>query len=267
MTSYNRCSATIRCLKNLEIAREDCFKMDIYLVDSNSSDNTVKKVRDNFPEVKIKLVSRNIFWSKAMNLAWVQSIEEKKGYNFFLWLNNDTYLFKDSLKIIFDDYKKVNSESIIVGTTENNKKLTYGGRVKLSSEIISPNGIPQKVKFMNGNCVLIPKNVMNNVGMLDKKFNHSLGDIDYGLRAIEVGISVYISSKIIGNCEKDNKPWYEDQSLSQRLKNLNSPKGVPFNEYFYFNKRHFGFMKALKFIMATFIALLFPSLYQLIKSK
>mgnify|MGYP001307768927 CR=1 FL=1 len=102
MTSYNRCSATIRCLKNLEIAREDCFKMDIYLVDSNSSDNTVKKVRDNFPEVKIKLVSRNIFWSKAMNLAWVQSIEEKKGYNFFLWLNNDTYLFKDSLKIIFD---------------------------------------------------------------------------------------------------------------------------------------------------------------------
>ena len=266
MTTFNRLTNTLNCLENLfKCSLPEKYCLNVLIADSNSSDITEKVIKQKYPDVDIFNVGDNVFWNQGMIKAWKRSIEIKP--DFFLWLNNDTYLFKNSLKIIFEDYNKVNSESIVVGTTSYNKKLTYGGRVKLSSEIISPNGMPQKVKFMNGNCVLIPKNVMNNVGILDKKFKHSLGDIDYGLRAIEVGINIYISSKIIGNCEKDNKPWYKHQSLSQRLKNLNSPKGVPFNEYLYFNKRHFGFIKALKFIMATFIALLSPSFYQLIKSK
>ena len=267
IASYNRCLCTIRSLKNLEKAKEDYFNIDIYLVDSNSTDNTVKKVRENFPSVKIKIVDSDIYWNKAMNFAWDQSFQENKAYDFFLWLNNDTYLYKNSLKIILDDYKKVSSESIIVGTTQYNKKLTYGGRKKLSSEIMSPNETPQEVKFINGNCVLIPKIVFENIGLLDDKFSHSLGDIDYGLRAIEEGITLYISSKIIGDCEKDNKPWFKDKRFKQRIINLNSPKGVPLNEYFYFNRRHFGNIKAVKFIIATFIALISPSFFQLIRSK
>lgn len=267
IASFNRCNSTLRCLNDLQKSKESNHLLDIFLVDSNSSDNTVKEVKALFPYVRIKLVSTDTYWNRAMLYAWHFSLLEKVKYHFFLWLNNDTFLNKNGLKSIMEDYCRVDLKSIIVGTTDFHGKITYGGRKKLSQRVLAPNGKPQKVKYINGNCVLIPKSAVEIIGVLDEKYSHSLGDLDYGLRAIESGFSLYSSSKIIGICENNNTTWYRNKRIKQRWKILNSPKGVPLNEYFYFNHRHFGILNALKFIIATFIALLVPSFYQLIKSK
>lgn len=267
IASFNRCNSTLRCLKDLQKSKESNYFLDIFLVDSNSSDNTVKEVKAFFPYVKIKLVSKDTYWNKAMLLGWHYSLTEKNKYDFFLWLNNDTFLKKKSLNTIIKDYYRVDSKSIIVGTTDYHGKITYGGRKKISKALLAPNGHPQNVKYINGNCVLIPKSAVVDIGILDEKFSHSLGDIDYGLRAIEKGFKLYISSKIIGVCENDNLPWYEGKSLLERIKHFNSPKGVPIYEYFYFNRRHFGYINAMVFIAATILALISPSLYKLIKAK
>lgn len=263
MTTYNRITNTLTCLENLfncPLPKE--YSIHVFIADSNSPDNTESIIKEKFSDVEIFNVGDNIFWNQGMIKAWKRSMKIKP--DFLLWLNDDTYLYENSIKDILDDYY-INENSIIVGVTEDDKGLTYGGRRDFKEHILKPNGSPQKIKIMNGNFVLVPKQVFEIVGNLNNRFSHSLGDIDYGLNAIKNGIHIYCTSKIIGFCKKNKNIWHLESSFFKRLKVLNSPKGTPLKEYFYFNNKHFSVFKAIKFLIASFVALIYPNLYNSLK--
>lgn len=201
-----------------------------------------------------------------MNFSWIEAVKSNP-YDFFIWLNNDTFIYNNAIKNIFKDYKILKKKSIITGITTYNNNASYGGRIKLNSDVLDPIGKPQKVKYINGNFVLVPQSVFSVLGYLDKRFKHSLGDIDYGLRAINNNIGLFCTSDYSGICHNEKSVWYTEGAFSKRLNSFLSPKGTPPLEYFYFNKKHFGFLKGIKFLMASFVALISPSLYNLIKLK
>jgi len=62
--------------------------------------------------------------------------------------------------------------------------------------LIVPNGQLYKSGLINGNIVLIPKQVYEKVGMKDPVFQHAIGDSDYGYRVIEAGLKNYVASVI-----------------------------------------------------------------------
>jgi len=262
IATYKRKSETRKCLKKLF---QNNFNVDIYISDSNSKNN-IQDLKKEYSNIDITNVGNNIFWSRGMNYSWAKA-EDKKDYDYYIWLNNDTYLYPDALKTIFNDLKIIKSRSIIVGITQDKNKLTYGGRNDLKGNILSPVGAPQKVKYINGNFVLIPRDVFTSLGFLDSFYSHSLGDIDYGLRALKSNIDVYCSSKVLGFCEDNSFEWYDYSSLFLRLKNFSKPKGTPIREYFYFNKNHFGYLKAIKFLVAVIIAIISPRLYKLLSKR
>ena len=240
IATYKRKSETRICLEKLF---QNNFNVDVFISDSNSKNN-IQDLKNDYPNLKIVNVGDNIFWNRGMNHSWADALKTKE-YDYYLWLNNDTYLYPDALKTIFNDLKNVESKSMIVGITEDKNKLTYGGRNDLKGKILCANGISQKVKYINGNFVLIPRSVFTSLGFLDNTFTHSLGDIDYGLRALKNNIGVYCTSKVVGFCEDNSFEWYDYSSFFLRLKNFSKPKGTPIREYFYFNKNHFGYLKAL----------------------
>ena len=262
IATFKRKSETRKCLKKLF---QNNFNVDIYISDSNSRNN-IQDLKKDYPNIDIVNVGDNVFWNRGMNYSWAKA-EDKKEYDYYIWLNNDTYLYSDALKTIFNDLKIIKSKSIIVGITQDKEKLTYGVRNDLKDEILSPIGVPQKVKYINGNFVLIPRDVFISLGFLDNVFTHSLGDIDYGLRALNSKIGVYCTSKVVGFCEDNSFEWYDYNSLFLRLKNFNRPKGTPIKEYFYFNKNHFGYIKAIKFLVAVIIAIISPKLYKLLSIR
>ena len=141
ITTFNRASTTIKCiesLKNNSLFNSSFF--DIYIADSNSKDQTVNKIKTLNSEIKIFNVGDNIYWSQGMNLAWVKA-HQSYEYDFYIWLNDDTILNTEALKIIFKDYENVLKNSILVGVTSDIKgNITYGGRflqrAKLSTLII-----------------------------------------------------------------------------------------------------------------------------------
>ncbi len=257
ITTYNRSIETKRCLDCLNKLKINFF---VFIADSNSQEK-LKLPDYKYLKVKVFNIGNDIFWNRGMNISWTKSNEEFI-FDFYIWLNNDTFLYENSFSTIINDFNFCEKNSIIIGTTEDDTKLTYGGRLKLKKEVITPNGKPQNVIYMNGNFVLISKNVFDKVGYLNNKFQHSLGDLDYGLRAIKKGIKLYASSQVIGYCKKNEYKWYDEKSFFLRLKKLNAPKGVPLVEYFYFNKVHFGFLQALKFLISTLTALVSPKLYK-----
>jgi len=268
LTTYNRVDCTLKCLEHLlKCELPANFKLQIFITDSNSPDNTLGIIKKKYPFVKISNVGNDIFWNQGMRLAWQKAAITNPEY--YLWLNDDTYLNKNALKTLLIDYQSIKSPAIITGVTDFKGNLTYGGRrQKYDGNLIRPNGSPQSVTYMNGNCVLVSKGIFKKLGNLNSRYSHSLGDIDYGLTAIKNDIGVYISSNIVGNCSPNLFVWYNPKStLYNRFKFLFSPKGIILKEFVYFNYTFFGVFKVFKFLISTSVALFFPKLFIKIHQK
>lgn len=263
LTCFNRSEKTKKCLESLFKIIPDC---DVFITDDGSTDGTSQMLHQNFPQVHVITGNGKLFWSRGMYTAWKEAV--KKDYDFYLWLNDDIELYPYFFDELQSCYQACDEKCIITGLIENFEKteILYGGSDS-NKTLLQANGNPQKVTFMNGNVVLIPQNVVNTIGIMDPKLHHDLGDVDYGLTAIEHGIGVYTTRKPIAAGYKNDfcrvRKW--GVSLKQRLKKLNSPLGSPPALNFYFRKKHFGLMNACAYWAYLYILNILPdSLVELI---
>lgn len=99
IVSYNTCELTLNCLKSIyEQTKEIDF--EIILVDNNSIDNTVSRIRNEYPSVKVIVNNENRGFAYALNIGIKNSIGDvilsinsdviiidraiEKSYNFFI---------------------------------------------------------------------------------------------------------------------------------------------------------------------------------------
>lgn len=183
LTVFNRKEKTLKCLQNLyaQLPIED-YAIDVYLTNDGCTDGTPEVVAEQFPKVHIIQGDGSLFWNRGMYTAWEEAA--KRDYDFYLWLNDDTFLFNDALRTIFDSSVKVGDKSIVCGATCSavDSKITYGGRDS-HGLVIPDSTTPKRCDHFNGNVVLIPRFVYDLLGNLDYNFRHAYGDFDYGLRA------------------------------------------------------------------------------------
>src|ERR1044072_5261743 len=98
LTCFNRKEKTLTCLDALKKAIGALsfdVSVAIYLVDDGSTDGTAASVLSRFPEVNLIHGSGNLFWAGGMRLAWETALKAEMDY--FLLLNDDTYLYESSL--------------------------------------------------------------------------------------------------------------------------------------------------------------------------
>jgi len=266
ITSHNRKEKTVSCLEALSIAFEQVSELmsDIYLVDDGCTDGTVEIIRIKFPKVIIIQGNGSLFWNRGMFLAWKRAATNKE-YDFYLWLNDDTNLLSNSVSILLKDSTKNKDQSIICGICKSkySDEISYSGFERNSHQIIKPNGKTQICYFFNGNVVLVPKYVFEKVGNLDPYFQHAFGDFDYGLRALKQNIFSYVSSEVVGFCEKNKlSTWCNPNiTLFKRLVSFYSPLGVPPIQHLIYATRHWGISKAIKNFFSTHFRVLFPNLW------
>ena len=267
---YNREQITLNSLKALFNQKLSNVKLNVFLVDDGSTDGTSESVKKLYPFVKIIKGNGNLFWNGSMRLAWEDAINSG-NFDFYLWLNDDTILFENALQILIESFETVKNisgkQAIIVGSTNDNEGcFSYGGRIKknsydvLASKWLFPTEKIQPIKTFNGNIVLVPHSAYLKLGNLDRKFIHAMGDIDYGLRASDKNISIYLAPGYIGNCSRNviQPAWTNPEiSFKERLKNLNSPKGLPLKQWKYFVKQHTGIFWPF-YYFKIIIRVLFP---------
>jgi GT2 family glycosyltransferase len=241
----------------------DNIIFDIYLVDDNSPDKTGEIVKDTYPRIILISGTGSLYWNQGMRLAW-NIASQHYDYDFYLWINDDTIIEYDAFMILFRDYTMLLNkgiEAIIAGVCHKHVSFetTYGGRDNNYNFVI-PNGRPQQCKFINGNFTLIPKNIFYKVGNLSRRYRHSAGDHDYGLRAIKHGFKCYVTSSFIAKCNRNEMPKWENQKMPffRRLELLFSVKGGNFFDlatYFYI---HFGLFKVSKYVLKSLLLIIFP---------
>ncbi len=264
LTCYNRKEKTLASLTALsdqELPAE--VKIDVYLVDDGSTDGTAAAVSQCYPQVKILQGNGSLFWNGGMRQAFAEAL--KHDYDYYLWLNDDTVLYPNALstllKTSYSLAEQGEHRAIVAGSTcdPNTNALTYGGVVRrsrwrpLKFDLVEPSEQAKRCDTINGNCVLIPREVVQAVGNLDPAFTHYIGDWDYGLRAQQQGCTVWVAPGYVGTCSQNYQPGSGDNSpvpTGEQLKKMGQPKGLtvqeqilyPLREWKVFAQRHAGLL-------------------------
>jgi GT2 family glycosyltransferase len=273
MTCHNRRETVLVCLDALKNQRTiDDAGLQVYLVDAGSTDGTVGAVRERFPDVNLIPRDDSLFWCGGMRAAFDEAAKEDHDY--YLWLNDDTTLQDHAVRTLLDTCRQVRAwegrDCIIVGSTRDPQtgQHTYGGAVRSSryrpikfSPVI-PSSKPQRCDTMNGNCVLLPREVVSLIGGLSPEFTHAMADTDYGLRAKAAGVPIWVAPKYMGFCERNPPPPWTNPKipLRKRLEIMKSPKGRPPCEWVFFARRHTGLRWPVHWF-GLYLRTLFPRIW------
>jgi hypothetical protein len=200
-----------------------------------------------------------------MYAAW--SAAEKDGdYDFWLWLNDDTYLHEDAVVRLLEASRRHDDKAIIIGSacsSTNPKVITYGGWVDGAGRV-SDVSSEVACNTFEGNIVLIPHYVYSILGKNEYSYHHAGGDNDYGYRAFKAGVGIYTGVGVFGVCDSHEclAKWEDSsQPLKVRWKNFFSPYGSTGMEFFRYRRRLFGFLPAVRTLVTSFIHMLLPGIY------
>ena len=104
LTVFNRKTKTLECLQRLyALFPVEGYKIDIYLTDDGCTDGTPEAIKLQFPQVNIIHGDGDLYWNRGMYKAWQEAA--KKNYDFYLWLNDDTFVYSNLFSTILETSK------------------------------------------------------------------------------------------------------------------------------------------------------------------
>ena len=249
----------------LEALRNQTYKdVEVILVDNGSTDNSVEFVRENFPEIRILALNRNMGFCKGNN----EGIKKARG-EYIALLNNDTKadkywleeLYKSICKhpeirfytskiVFYDDPNKIDSAGdgfgicgvpFKIGHLENSNKYSQ-----------------EKVVFgACGGASLYKKDMLNDIGLLDEDFFAIYEDGDLNFRAQLKGYKcLFVPSAIV---------YHKGSSSIGKLSAFYVYYGQRNVEYLYIKNMPFSLIVKNGYIHLLYILLAF--VYFLIKGK
>lgn len=241
---------------------------EVFVVDNNSVDGSVKMVREKFPEVKLIANSENVGFSKANN----QAIKKAKG-KYILLLNPDTVVEDDTFSKVIefveshDDAGGLGVKMLdgkgrflpeskrglptpavafykIFGFSRLFPKSKKFGRYHLG--FIDKDQVSE-VEILSGAFMLIRKEVLDKIGLLDEAFFMYGEDIDLSYRILKAGYKNYYfpQTRII---------HYKGESTKKSSINY---VFVFYNAMIIFAKKHFSQKNAKMFSFLINLAIYF----------
>jgi len=176
---------------------QDYENISLYLVDNNSSDRTIDKIRS---KIKRTIVYINNDFNNGVaggnNQGITKALED--GCSYIILINNDT-LFEASLvskliraaesrkyKIVVPKMMYFADPSIIWfaggGFTRLNGYMNYHDGMKEKDEDQFPE---REIEYAPTCCALIHKDVFNSVGLMDEKYFVYFDDTDFWYRVLK----------------------------------------------------------------------------------
>ena len=220
---------------------ENSLNSKVYVIDNNSSDESLLYLSENFKEVEIISLDKNYGFAEGYNLG-LKKVEEE----YVCIINNDILVTKDWLSPIREKFKKYPSSIIQPNILDINNTdfFEYAGA---SGGFIDKYGYPfcrgrifntiekndgqysdSKIFWASGACFFISKKIFYEIGGFDKRFFAHMEEIDLCWRAFNLGFSCYsiTSSKVFhvgaATIKKNSKKTYLNyrNSLIMMTKNL-----------------------------------------------
>ncbi len=222
--TYNRCDPLLTLLSGLCGLDYPSDLFDIYLVDNASADDTVARVRQEFPEVRLTVSNENLGTSAGFNIGMRDALITRSDYDFIWLLDSDAEVESSTLTPMIE--AMLDDASIgIVGSTvydpENRERMVTAGlqvnwrrgNVSLVKNTAKEASDVNNVDLVAACSLLIRTEVCRSVGLWDEIFWIYWGDTDWCQRVIHAGYRVC--------CHVKSRVWHRDWANTQR--NFNAP--------------------------------------------
>lgn len=197
VVSWNRYPDLSECLDSLE--RLTYSNYHITVVDNGSTDGTPQRILEQYPGVCLLRTGENIGFSAGNNVAIRRVLSSLDTVDYILLLNDDTVVepgFLDSMiKSVAEDpsvgmaapliYYHDSPEKIWWAATRLNLKSGW----KLGWHFVPPMRLdrPYDVEVVPGCAMLVRREVVEQVGLLNESLFMYWEDVEYCIKAKELG--------------------------------------------------------------------------------
>lgn len=213
--NYNTRELTLKALRSVYASRTG-YQFEVILIDNASSDSSVEKIREEFPQVRLIENQENVGFAKANN----QGMRIATG-RYILLLNSDTIVQADSLEIMvrfMDEHPDVGASGckVILPDGSLDKACRRGfptpsasfyyafGISKLFPHV--PRFNQYQLGYLNpdeeypvdclvGAFMLVRRKAIDEVGLLDEQFFMYGEDVDWCYRIKQAGWTNYYYPK------------------------------------------------------------------------
>jgi len=275
IVNWNTKQLLNNCLRSIY---ENAKKIDfeIIVIDNASSDNSVKMVKEQFPQVTLIENHKNLGFAKANN----QGLKVAKG-KYILFLNSDTQVISNAIEIMVDFMEKnPNIGASGCKLLYPNAKLQHSCRmfpnfcvyllITLGIRHLIPNAKIfrrylmldwdyneiREVDQLMGAFIMTSRKVINRIGGFDERFWMYFEEVDFCYRVKKANWRIVFNprAKIIHYLSQSGKQW-------TRFKKTKEAQ-ISMRKYF---KKHHSWMEALILRLFSFLGLFVLQLFYWLK--
>jgi GT2 family glycosyltransferase len=252
IVSFNTEKLLEETIKSIYSSEKDNSFFEIIVVDNNSSDKSIKMVKEKFGQVKLIINSKNLGFGAANNLG----AKNAKG-EYLLFLNSDTIVQSEALTKMVDFFKKNKRVGILgpklvlnsgkiqpycigykssLGQSFKNRFAKCLAKLKINKKFLTRLSLeywdwlePRSVDWVTGAALMIRKNLFDKVHGFDEKIFMYFEDQDLCLKANQLNQETWVlpNAEIIHLGGKS-------------IKLDNERKKYYYQSQDYFFKKHFG---------------------------
>jgi len=225
--AFNQLDYTRECLRSLRAL--DPAPDHVLLVDNGSGDGTPARVRAEFPNVEVLALGENRWFAGGVNAGFDRALAAGAGS--VLLLNNDLVLERGALGVLRAALEADPARGAV------SPKLYYyeppdriwfaGGIVTRGFGLVRHRGVNRKddafrdracaIDYVSGAAVLLRREALERVGLLDPDYIIYVEDVDWSARARKAGYTL----------------WYEPEARGWHHVSVTSGGGLtPLKAYF-----------------------------------
>jgi len=191
--NWNGIADTLECVES--VRNLDYPDMRIVVVDNGSTDDSTTVLRNRYPSITLLESERNLGFTGGNNLGIAKALE--MGTDYVWLLNNDTVVEKDALKELvkgISESTEIGLASPFIHFYDAPGEVQFRGSyidwkrrriVKLENGGTIPQG--RVSVSLWGTALLIRREVLERVGLLNEKYFAYHEDEDYSMRVARAG--------------------------------------------------------------------------------
>lgn len=213
---HNRREITLQCLRSLSKINRENLGIHVVVVDDGSSDGTSEAIKQEFPEVEIIQGDGNLWFTEGTNVGVRAVLKHKPDY--VLTMNDDQVFDADFLRYLVETAEK--HPRSIVGSllllwdqphklfqvSPEWKTFSGGWQHWVHQTVWTIPDKPWKVDIIVGNCLLVPRQAIEECGLMNSKKYPNFGDAEYTPRLKRNGWTLLIDPRSRVFCQPNNIP-------------------------------------------------------------
>lgn len=196
---YGKLETTKNCLKDLS---HKILDHKVILVNNTLDD--ISRLATIISGTQIINNESNVGFAKGVNQGIELASIDKSITHYFL-MNNDLSISFGSFAQLLLTYAKISTCGIVSPVLHHSDLFDWGGKYSKWSGMVKHKNWPNKPKTLQsvshvaGAAMLISRQLVDSIGMLDERFFLYYEDLDFCLRALSAGYTIHINPDVVAD--------------------------------------------------------------------